>query len=192
MEELDDTIQKLKDRGVESVQSDNLIDTLWSVGLPEKFQRAISSDLQRMNQSLMRAQLPTGRSLGGYAHVCLSPTETAIRNQGTTNEDKDASMWLTCNPNLQLSNNDFSISVAVRLGMSVIGSRRYCLCGDELSPSGEHAMHCMVIHSNRFKQSIHKSMKKTLTTFMRQAEAELKGKVMEGEPQYLNYFIPVE
>ena len=93
---------------------------------------------------------------------------------------------------MQLSNDDFSLSLAVRMGLSIIGSRKYCLCGDELSPNGEHAMHCMTIYSNRFKDTLHVGMKKVLTTFLKQGEAELRAKVMEGEPKYHDYFVPVK
>ncbi len=53
-------------------------------------------------------------------------------------------------------------------------------------------MHCQTIYSNRFKDTIHVGMKKVLTKFLKQGEAELGAKVMEGEPKYNDYWVPVK
>jgi hypothetical protein len=101
-------------------------------------------------------------------------------------------LGIRCPPNLQMSNDEFGLSFGVRMGLSIIGSRKYCLCGDELSPNGEHAMLCQTIYSNRFKDTIHIGMKKVLTNFLKQGEGELGAKVMEGEPKYQDYLVPVK
>ena len=138
LRDFNDQLDELKSQEIKAVEELD-INNIWDKS-KLKMQRLINQEIQQRSRDRMMEDLPA-ETIG-----CDGDKEGITeRYIMLNNEDKNASAWLTANAGIhynKMSNEDYSMSIALRLRLNVMESRTHCVCGEMTDKFGQHAHSC--------------------------------------------------
>ena len=138
LREFQDRLEELKNQQIEAVDGIDIIN-VWEKS-KRKMQRSINQEFQKRARDRRMEDLPS-ETIGRDGDKEGITKRYIMMN----NEDKNAHAWILANPAihyLKMSNDDYSMSAALHMGLNVMGSRTHCVCGEMTDTSGQHAHSC--------------------------------------------------
>jgi hypothetical protein len=130
-------------RGMDIKTEDFDIDKIWENSIP-KIQNKINKELSDMVETELYHSLPNGNPRNGINGID-SYNDKAVRIQGMANKDPTVSAFLLANPvfySNKLKNNAFIYALRTRMLLSVVGSRKFCICGHPMDLFAQHTSCC--------------------------------------------------
>ena len=97
----------------------------------------------------------------------INLNETVLKFQALANKESSASAWLTSNPayiHNQMSDEAFNTAFHIRNLFPVMGSRKWCFCGEKMDCLGWHVHHCKDQGiKNPLRNDLHEKLKTTIS-----------------------------
>ena len=158
-------------------------------------QRLINHGRSREEGEYLLSQLPQGGARSG-AEIddSLSVEDKSIRCQGIANRDSCAAAWLLANPSLmfnRMNNAAFCRAFHIRNLFPVMGSRKWCICGEKIDSLGAHMYICKLqAKRNEIRNPDHSRLTAVLRRICQTHSSHLSLTVGLGEPHCKDYFYP--
>ena len=135
-------IVQMQENGSKALENINPYGNMWDENMLG-MQRKINSEKLQAAADQMMAKIPAGGR---------NPRTGVVDNEGTVqrirmlnNQNGIASAWITANAGFRenyMTNTEYSIAFALRMGLPVAGSRTSCVCGASMDTHCEHALIC--------------------------------------------------
>jgi hypothetical protein len=188
-----DLVRGLKERNIMETEEFD-INQIWDNPVP-KVQHRIIKELSILVEADLYNSLPLGNpSFGINAHDSLSVNDKAIRIQGLVNKDTTVSAFLLANPSFycnKIRDNAFVYSIRTRMLRSVVGSRKFCICGKPMDLFAHHTGCCTSSTlRNKSKNTIHAVVNRAIKHCIMDCTRDIEEiSVLRSEP-FVHEFFP--
>jgi hypothetical protein len=156
-------------------------------------QKKINREIMQRRQEKMESRIPTCVTVG---YQKPSASDIATRAQRLANCHSTSNAWMTVNPAFYANKmNDIDYSDACQLRFAelpLMGSGKYCPCGEELDSQGAHLANCKATKIRAAdRNALHSVIAKTTRRFI-ETSGDRNGKhfVEPGEPKIQEFFPP--
>jgi hypothetical protein len=161
---------------------------VWTCPSKRKQQNAISLELNKKKRAMILHALPNNIT----SNRALTIDEAAKRRQGIANDCKDTGRFLSANPAFgpnNMNNAVFNYSFYTRNLLPIMGSRKYCICGEEMDCLGQHSLVCQVSSiRSKIRNPAHAKLSRGLKALLAQRQKCVGYSLANGEPMITDYF----
>ena len=168
--ELDTCLEILNDDKLQKIHGLNNED-VWNESIP-KVQSKINQEIAKKVGNNLIFQLSDGMTTTGNSTSTpriqnFNLNAVVLKFQALANKESTSSAWLSSNPaflNNQMSDDAFNTAFHIRNLFPVMGSRKWCFCGEKMDCLGWHVHHCKDPGiKNPLRNDLHEKLKSTIS-----------------------------
>jgi len=185
MREFRSLIEQLREEGHEGISETDLAEVYTKPML--KMQRKLADHHQQKLMDRISERMPSQAPSAGFNIRQLNEDERSRKHQTLANRDSTASAFMVANPGTHMMNDKtFCYTSAIRMGVDINGSRKFCVCGKKLDPFGNHSHVCKVKKVSTYEKHMnHNELNSYCQRIMRRVDSSFS--VPKGEPIMNDY-----